>query len=81
VTGKLLLHPLCVLAMLSVFPPLEPKLHQAAILYACMPLPALFSALAQRLGHGGYAATLLVATTIAAFFTVNSWIWLVTHGL
>ena len=42
---------------------------------------ALFSALAQRLGHGGYAATLLVASTVAAFFTVNAWIWLVTQVL
>lgn len=81
VTGKLLLHPICVLAALHVLPAVTPKLHQAAILYACMPLPALFSALAQRLGQGGYAATLLVASTITAFFTVNTWIWVVSHWL
>ncbi len=81
VGGKLVLHPLCVLLALTLLPPLNPSLHQAAILYACMPLPALFSALAQRLGHGGYAATLLVASTVAAFFTVNAWIWLVTRVL
>ncbi len=79
--GKLLLHPLCVLGALALLPAVAPELHQAAILYACMPLPALFSALAQRLGHGGYAATLLVASTVAAFFSVNAWIWVVMHGL
>lgn len=81
VGGKLLLHPLCVLAALALLPAVTPELHQAAILYACMPMPALFSALAQRLGHGGYAATLLVASTVAAFFSVNAWIWVVMHGL
>lgn len=81
VGGKLLLHPLCVLAALALLPPVAPELHQAAILYACMPLPALFSALAQRLGHGGYAATLLVASTVIAFLSVNSWIWIVMRGL
>ena len=79
--GKLLLHPLCVLAALAVLPALPLELRQAAILYACMPLPALFSALAQRLGHGGFAATLLVASTVAAFLSVNAWIWVVMHGL
>lgn len=81
VGGKLLLHPLCVLAALALLPAVAPELHQAAILYACMPMPALFSALAQRLGHGGYAATLLVASTVVAFFSVNAWIWVVMHGL
>ncbi len=77
VGGKLLLHPLCVLAMLALLPALEPELQRAAILYAAMPMPALFSALAQRLGYGGYAATLLVASTAIAFLTVNGWIWAV----
>ena len=81
VGGKLLLHPLCVLAMLALLPAVEPGLHRAAILYAGMPMPALFSALAQRLGYGGYAATLLVASTVAAFFSVNAWIWTLTHWL
>ena len=77
VGGKLVLHPLCVLLALALLPALEPELRKAAILYACMPLPALFSALAQRLGYGGYAATLLVASTAIAFLTVNGWIWAV----
>ena len=79
--GKLLLHPLCVLLALTLLPPLAPELRQAALLYACMPLPALFSALGQRFGHGGYAATLLVASTVVAFFSVNAWIWGLTHWL
>lgn len=81
VGGKLLLHPLCVFAMLMLLPSGPPELQKAAILYAAMPMPALFSALAQRLGHGGYAATLLVASTVIAFLTVNGWIWAVMHGL
>jgi len=81
VGGKLLLHPLCVLAMLALLPEIEPELHRAAILYAAMPMPALFSALAQRLGYGGFAATLLVASTVIAFVTVNGWIWAVMHWL
>ena len=48
VGGKLLLHPLCVLTMLLLLPSLPAELRKAAILYAGMPMPALFSALAQR---------------------------------
>ncbi|MEY5099654.1 MAG: hypothetical protein RJA36_2373 [Pseudomonadota bacterium] len=81
VGGKLLLHPLCVLLTMALLPPPVPELRQAALLYAAMPMPALFSALAQRLGHGGYAATLLVASTVFAFLTVNGWIWAVMHWL
>lgn len=81
VGGKLLLHPLCVLLALASLPAVTPELRQSAILYACMPMPALFSALGQRLQHGGYAATMLVASTVVSFFTVNAWIWLLTHWL
>ena len=35
------------------------------------------SSLTKRLGYGGYAATLLVASTAIAFLTVNGWIWAV----
>jgi predicted permease len=81
VGGKLLLHPLCVLTMLLLLPSLPAELRKAAILYAGMPMPALFSALAQRLGYGGFAATLLVASTVVAFVTVNIWIWAVMHWM
>ena len=69
------------LLWIALLPAVEPGLHRAAILYAGMPMPALFSALAQRLGYGGYAATLLVASTVIAFFSVNAWIWAVMHWL
>lgn len=49
--GKLLLHPLCVLAFVLLLPPQQPLLRSAAVLFAAMPMMSIYPVLAQRYGH------------------------------
>ncbi len=79
VLGKLVLHPVLVLLAIGLLPPMEPKLQTAAVLYACMPLPAIYPALAQRYKLDGFCATALVIATVVSFATLNTWIWGLTR--
>lgn len=75
--GKLLLHPLAVLLALTVLPAPEPPLLMAALLFAAMPLPAVYPALAQKYKLDGFCSTALVLVTVLSFFTLNTWlVWL-----
>lgn len=74
--GKLLLHPVAVFLAVLVLPPLEPPMMTAALLFAAMPLPAVYPALAQRYGLDGFCSTALVAATVLSFLTLNTWLWL-----
>lgn len=74
--GKLLLHPLAVLAALLVLPPLEPQLRMAALTFSCMPMLGIYPVLAQRYGQEGFCAAALLATTIASFGTISAILWI-----
>ncbi|MBV5291957.1 MULTISPECIES: AEC family transporter [Curvibacter] len=76
VAGKLLLHPLAVLAAVSALPliglaPLAPQLKLAAVLSAAMPMMGIYTILAQAYGEEDTAAASLLAGTVASFFTVS----------
>jgi malonate transporter and related proteins len=73
--GKLVLHPLAVLAMLALLPPLDPTLRTAAVVYACMPMLSIYPVLAQKYQHEGFCAAALLATTVASFFTISAVLW------
>lgn len=83
--GKLLLHPLLVLAALlalqHVQPAVDRPLLAAGVLYACVPMLSIFPLLAQRFGLDKRCAAALLVTTALAFFTINGWLWAVRHGL
>ncbi len=76
VFGKLLLHPLFMLAALTMgtaagLPPLTPELRTALLLSAAMPIMGIYPILAQRHGHEGFSAAALLASTLASFATLN----------
>lgn len=74
-TGKLVLHPVLVLALLQVIPvgPLgRSGLADAAVLLSAMPMLSIYPVLAQRYGHERFCAATLLVTTIASFFTINA---------
>ena len=76
VLGKLLLHPIVTLLVLVMFPPLDPALQTAAFLFACMPLPSIFPAIAFRYGETAVCAAALVTATVLSFLTLNGWLLL-----
>jgi predicted permease len=85
VLGKLVLHPLCVLALVLLFPPANPLLGTAAVLIAAMPMMSIYPVLAQRHGHERLCSAALLAATVASFFTIGASLvllpasWLPTH--
>ena len=81
VAGKLLAHPLAVLLVLSALPllgiaPLDPSLRGAAMLMAAMPMLGIYPMLAQQYGEAERSAATLLVCTVASFFTLSGWIWL-----
>lgn len=82
--AKLILHPLAVLlASLAVpfigLPALDPELQLAAVLLAAMPMMSIYPILAQAYGREDFAATALLLTTVASFFTLSGMLWIFQH--
>jgi hypothetical protein len=86
--GKLLLHPLAVLACLlavgALMGPVPAPLLGAAVLFAAMPMLSIYPVLAQRHGHERFSAAALLAVTLLSFVTISTMIalmplaWLAT---
>ena len=62
------------LAMLAVMPNFVPQLQTAALLFACMSIPMLLPALAQKYILAGFCFAALVLATLLSFITLNSWL-------
>ena len=78
--GKLVLHPLVLVAVLLwVFPVSDPALRQAALLTSALPMLGIYTILSQRHGHGTISAATLLVTTVASFFTLSAVLWLLRH--
>ena len=79
---KLLLHPLIVFFMLSLFGPFEQTWIYTAVLMAALP-PALnvfvFGAAIRHLGRAGSGVVLI--GTLVSVFTLTSVMWLVKTGV
>lgn len=71
-TGKLLVHPLAVGALMAWALPAQPQLRHAAIALAAMPMLSIYPVLAQKYHHDGFCAAALLVTTAASFFTLSA---------
>ena len=79
--GKLVLHPLCLLAVMVWLVPIDdPQLKVALLLTGAMPTMGIYTILAQRQGHEGLASAALLVGTMASFFTLSGLLWLLRHG-
>jgi predicted permease len=70
--GKLLLHPLAVLLMVVLLPPMPQDLQTAVVIMAAVPMLGIYPILAQKHGHDGMAAAAQLGTTVLSFFTLTS---------
>lgn len=82
--GKLVLHPLAVLAAVLTLPwlgmaALEPQLRLAAVLLAAVPMMSIYPILAQSYGREDFGAAALLVTTVASFFSLSGLIWLISR--
>ncbi len=73
--GKLLLHPLAVLLLVMLLPPMPRELQVAVVMLAAVPQMGIYPILAQRFGHDGLAASAQLASTVASFFTLTALLW------
>lgn len=74
--GKLVLHPLMMLVVMTyLFPIQDPVLRVAALLTCAMPMFGIYPILTQKHGHDGLSAAALLVTTMASFFTLNALLW------
>jgi len=74
--GKLLLHPLAVLLMVVLLPPMDRDLQTVVVVMAAVPMLGIYPILAQKYGQDGLAAAAQLGTTVASFFTLTSLLWL-----
>lgn len=80
VLGKLLLHPLLVVAVITALTalgmaPLDPTLRTAAVLMAAMPMMGIYPTLAQAYGQEDFAAAATLLATVTSFFTISGLLW------
>ncbi|QEM82944.1 AEC family transporter [Halomonas binhaiensis] len=79
VIGKLLLHPLAVLLLFMLQPPVDPVWIAGALLFACSPMISVYPLLGRRYGMAEVGAAALMVGTLSAFFTLSAAIWLMHH--
>ncbi|EPJ44074.1 MAG: putative permease [Osedax symbiont Rs2] len=76
VTGKLLLHPLCVALMIYLLPPMSALFNSVALILACMPMFSIYAVFGLRYNMGDICSAVLLPATVLAFFVINTVIWL-----
>ncbi|WP_432473556.1 AEC family transporter [Amphritea sp. HPY] len=80
VFGKLVIHPLSVLLMVLIFPPMQPLFQNVAIILACMPMFSIYGVIGIRYNLAGLCSAVLLPATLIAFITINLEIWLLGVG-
>jgi malonate transporter len=79
--GKLLLHPLVMLGVLTwLVPVVDPALRTALLLTSAMPMMGIYTILSQRHGHEGLSSAAQLVTTFASFFTLSGLLWLLQQA-
>ena len=72
VAGKLIGHPLAILAALTLAPSLDPGLRKAMLILASSPMLTIFPLLGRRFGQERVGAAALMAATGLSFLTISA---------
>ncbi len=78
--GKLIVHPLAMIALLALIPIADADLRHALVLLAAIPMLSIYPIIAQRYDEEKLCAAALLVTTALAFVTVSFWVWLLQAG-
>jgi len=80
--GKLLVHPVIVLGLVLLLPPMARELQTAVVVMAAVPMLGIYPILAQKHGHDSMAAAAQLGATVASFFTLTMMLWVIQqHGV
>ncbi len=71
IAGKLALHPLLVGLAVSIAPGVSEELKITAIMFAAMPMIGVYPIIGGAYGQQAPSSSILMATTVAAFFSVS----------
>ena len=77
--GKLILHPLVILGTMTLFQVQDPTLRTAGLIFAAAPMMSVLPIWAQRYGDEGPCAAALLGVTVASFFSMSLWLWLIAQ--
>lgn len=69
---KLCLHPLAILAGVTLFPGLDPALAKSMVIFASAPMLSIYPLIAQAYGFERQAAAALLGATVFAFITMSA---------
>lgn len=69
--GKLVIHPLSVLAVSYLMPGMEPEMRKMAIVFAASPMLTVYPIIGQRFGYEDMSSAALLVATTASFFTIS----------
>lgn len=73
--GKLVLHPLLVFGVLSLWPALPPEIVLTTVLFAAIPMLSIYPMLGAKYGAEQVCATAFIVTVVLSFFTTSGLIW------
>lgn len=71
VAGKLILHPLVIVLVSLLLPPMAPDLRKAMIVLASGPMLSIYPLLGQNFGQEQVCAATLILATVLSFLTVS----------
>lgn len=69
--GKLALHPLLMLLLVTLWRDFDPMLEKAVVLAAAMPMFSIFPVIASGFGYGRQCAGMLLVTTALSFVSLT----------
>lgn len=69
--GKLLIHPLLLLAMTTLWFDIEPTMAAVAVILASMPMFGVYAVIGQKYNMGGLCSAVLLPTTLVAMVTIS----------
>ncbi|HRE22079.1 MAG TPA: AEC family transporter [Rhabdaerophilum sp.] len=76
VLGKLILHPLGMLGAVALWPPADPALAKAMLIFASAPMIAVYPIIGGRYGEEEFCAATLFVTMICGFVTLSAVLFL-----
>ena len=77
VIGKLIVHPLAMLGMLLMLPPITPYLAICGVTIAALPMLSIYPLFGHRYGHPHLTSAAMLSAVALSFVTISMTLWLI----